>query len=1401
MLTSLSIRKPQIHRLPLLWVIWAIGTFSAGPAYGQQDKFSFRHFSISDGLSQSSVISVAQDQNGLMWFGTRDGLNKYDGHTFTQYKHNKQNTTTISNNDITKVVADSKGDLWIGTFHGLNRYDYRQDKFIRFYHRKGAAAGLSDNHVWAICEARNGDLWIGTSKGLNRYNRQKNTFETFYADPTAANGLSSDFILDILQDRDGSFWLATNMGLNRMTLGKNGKPSFTRFVHQPGRANSLSNNLTQKLAQDAQGNLWVGTKSGGLNKLDKKTGLWQIFKNEPLNPNSLSHDDVRTLQFTPEGKLWVGTYMGLNLFDPITGQAQRLVSEKENPQSLSRNSVKSVFLDKKGSLWVGTYYGGLNLLDSQNSNFKNYKNKTTQGGLNFDVISAIKEDAQGNLYIGTEGGGVNVLNPRTHQFSYLRRNDSPQSLSNNNVKSLLLDNQQHLWVGTFNAGLNIVNLKTGHIKKYRREAGDPLSISNDNIYSIVQQNDSLFWLGTHGGGLNLFNRQTGKAIALFEGTTNNLSSNLVRTLLKDARGNLWVGTQYGLNLLPAQELSADTPQFKRFFYDEELLTGEDVLTIFEDSQKRIWVGTSASGLSLYDPAAGTFKTHHLARMTGSASNLVHGILEDQAQNLWISTNQGLLKYHPGKKTFKVYNEIDGVVSNEFNNNSRLKARNGYMYFGSLAGLTSFHPDSISRNRYAPPVVLTDFKLFGKSVKAGEKESVLDRIISATRDVVLDYDQAIFSIDFALPSFVNSKKNQYAYRLKGLEEEWNYTTSNSATYTIQAAGDYVFEVKGANNDGLWTAAPTTLMVRVNPAPWFSWWAFLVYALLVVAAIYQWMKVLLSRSKLQHALELEHLDKQRQEELNQMKIQFFTNVSHEFRTPLTLILAPLEQLVAKFRDEKDTFKQLVTMENNANRLRRLIDELMDFRKYENNGLRLKASEGNIVKFVEDVYASFQQFAEIQKYQYSFSSDADSILAWYDREKLERVVLNLISNAFKYTPRGGTIVVRVQQLPTSVEIRITDNGVGIEEEHLEKIFDRFYEVDQSQNLLITKYNKGTGIGLALAKGIVNLHSGKIEVKSKKKEGSTFAVELPLGNAHLQPEQMVNSLRSSEEMEHYEIETVVPAEVEELDLVTAVPRRFERSVLVVEDNDNLRKFISQMFQDEYHVLEAAHGQEGLELAQRHVPDIIISDVMMPEMDGIEFCALVKSNLETSHIPFILLTARTSQQYKYEGLETGADDYLNKPFNVQELTFKVRNLVTTQQKLKDRFASQTVVKPKEITVSSLDEKLLEKALVIVEENISNETFDIATFCEELGVSRTMLFTKVKAWTNLTPNEFIHTMRMKRAAQLLEQHKLNISEVGYEVGFRNPKYFSKCFHKHYSETPTAYAKRFAAQKVEKSPEF
>jgi ligand-binding sensor domain-containing protein/signal transduction histidine kinase/DNA-binding response OmpR family regulator len=1383
----------EIAKVILLSFIYFFTFFSTG--FCQQSKFAFRHLTVSDGLSKSSVISITQDQQGFMWFGTRDGLNRYDGHKIKVYRHDNTIPNSISNNDITKVMVDSRGDLWVGTFNGLNKYDYSQDKFITFHKESGDSTSLFDNVVRALFESGNGDLWIGTSKGLNRFNRNTGTFEAFFHDDQDSFSISSNHVQDIFEDKEGFLWIATTEGLNKVDISSKGNIRFTRFLHEPGNSNSLSDNNIQSIGEDKEGNLWIGTSLGGLNKYNKSTGKFEFFLLDSLPNDSFRNNDIRSLTVDEQGRLWIGAYNGLYLLDIRNNRLHRMFHDKDNSTSLSNNSVKSVFVDRAGIVWVGTYYGGVNMLDEHNHNFQNYIYQSGLSGLKYEVVSAIVEDAEGMIYVSTEGGGINVLDPRSGVYKTMIKQETGNSLSSNNIKSLYLDDENNLLIGTYRGGLNILDLRSGKVKNYRNEKKNESSLANNSVYSILQENDSLFWLGLFGGGLSLFNKNNEKFFHISAGSDKGLTSGQVRVLFKDSKGNLWVGAHSGLNFLSVENLASSNFQFKTYFYDSKKGSGEAIYTIYEDSMSNIWVGTKESGLNKFDPASDKFVNYKINNNTGIGNEVVNGILEDEKGWLWISTNQGIVKYKPGGSFIKHFGESDGLLSNEFNIHSCHKGRDGFMYFGSLKGLTTFHPDSISTNRSAPSVVLTDFKLFGQSLKPQEEGGILEKTISYTREITLDYDQANFSIEFSIPNFINPQKNHYAYRLKGLEEKWNYTSNYFASYILQNPGTYLFEVKGANNDGIWNSEPTTLKIKVNPAPWRTWWAFLFYAIAVCIALYLLVNIIIYSSRLKHELEIEQLNKQKQESLNQSKLQFFTNVSHEFRTPLTLILGPLEEIIRNYKGNHALYMDLQAIEKNASRLLSLVDQLMDLRKFENKHLQLKVSEGNIVRFVKEIYLSFKQYAKMHNFSYEFVSEEEELLVWYDRDKMERVVFNLISNAFKYTSGGGRIKVLVRQVTGGVEIKVVDSGVGIAPEHLEKIFERFYEVSNCESLLSTKFNKGTGIGLALAKGIIDMHSGEIKVESTENEGSTFTIQLPLGTEHLGENHIIKNFKKNDELTSVEVKNYLPDTHSDLDVPVESSKNAPK-ILVVEDNDEVRKYIVQIFRGEYNILEAANGKEGLKEALRHVPDMIISDVMMPQTDGIEFCSQIKSDIRTSHIPFVMLTARTSLIFKYEGLEMGADDYIQKPFKVKELKIKVKNLIQSRKKLKEKFSSESLLNPAEVTVSSLDEKLLEKALQIVEENISNELFDISTFSEELGISRTMLFAKTKAWANLTPNDFITVMRMKRAAQLLEQRKLTVSQVAFQVGYKNPKYFSKCFQRHFSENPTSYTKKFSSSAEE-----
>lgn len=1352
-----------------------------------QENYRFRHLSTADGLSQSSVIAIAQDKNGLLWFGTRDGLNNYDGNQFTVYRNDPSDSTSISNNDILEILVDTKGDLWVGTYNGLNKYSYSEERFYRYFNEKGNPRSLSNNSVWAITQMNNGEIWIGTGGGLTIF--KDGAIRQISHDPSDPASLSGNLVLEIFQDNAGDIWVGTSKGLNKAQLESDGQIAFERFQNNPADPNSINDNFVQSIVQGPTGNLWIGTR-GGLHKLDPKTNRFVKFQYEDQNPASLSHNDIRSLSFDDKGQLWIGTYNGLNKM-AREGTFTRILNNLNNDQSLSKNTIKSTFIDRKGSLWVGVYYGGINMLDETNTNFRNYKQFLAGNGLSYNVVSSIVEDEKGIIYIGTEGGGVDLLNPATSEIINIGSESERGKITSSNIKSLFLESGKKLWIGMLSTGIDVYDTEVG---RFTDHFDKRTSLSHNSVYAILKENDSLFWVGTFGGGLNLLNIKDKSSRVLINdpASSESISDNQVRLLTKDKSGDLWVGTQYGLNLLKKENIEKGDFRFDRFFYNEQKKSGEDILVIFEDSQNRIWVGTYESGLSLYDRKAKRFVSYRLYNPSEGNSNVVHGILEDKEGNLWISSNQGITRFDPEQGTMLTFDESDGLVSNEFNNSACLKSSSGMMYFGGPDGLSAFIPDEIKMNNYAPKTVISELKIFNEPVRP-VPGGILEKSITETEELTLDHDQAIFSLEFAIPNFINPDKNLYRYRLTGLEENWNITHKNTATYTIQKPGTYTFEVKGANNDEVWSDKTTKLKIKVLPAPWRTWWAFLIYFVLVSIALYVLTNIMLSRSKLRHELELEHLEHERQQSVNKMKLQFFTNISHEFRTPLTLILGPLEQIIQDYKGSNKMYKQLLVVEKNAIRLLKLINQLMDFRKFENKHEKLEAAEGNIVKFVEEIVLSFKHYAKIHHINYEFDNELENIIAWYDRDKMERVFYNLISNAFKYTEEHGTIRISVRKLADQVEFKVSDTGIGMDEVHLDKIFDRFYEIEDASVNQKHKHQKGTGIGLAITKGVMEMHSGKISAESEKGKGTTITVLLPLGHEHLREDQIIRDFKDSEDLSTYMKYNQQEIELEEIEQEMPLDAQENENaplILVVEDNQQVRKFIVDIFKNDYRIEEAEDGKVGFKKAIQLVPDLIISDVMMPKMDGIELCIHTKSNLKTSHIPFILLTARTSLIFKFEGLESGADEYINKPFNIRELKLKAKNLLNIYTRLREKFTNESVVKPSEITVSSLDEKLLKKALEIVDENISNEFFNIQVFCSELGVSRTMLFTKIKAWTNLTPNEFIHSMRMKRAAQLLEQNKITVSQVSYKVGFQNPKYFSRCFHKYHSVTPSEYAEKF-----------
>jgi len=1354
------------YKITLLVLLFIFGNVFS------QNKYRLKNISTTDGLSQSSVIAIHQDKFGQMWFGTRDGLNKYDGSKFTIFRNDVTNKHSISNNDILSIEEDNTGKIWVGTYNGLNCYDPVSNAFTRYLHTKTNHT-ISSNAIWSIKEIGN-EMWFGTSKGLSIYNKKTNTFISVFHSDTDKTTLPSNNIITILKSKRGEIWIGTTKGLCKLINRKNGNFEFKNYP-----LNAIDQLNVQAITEDASGNLWVGTKNKGLLKFDNTSNAFVSF----LSPEKYSeiNTDIRSLVIDNHGSLWIGAYDGIY----ILGKDNDLQKINNSNNSSGIDKVKSVFIDKKGSVWIGCYYKGVNIWDISNVNFSNYNQNSKKIPMSFDVVSSIIADKNNNIYFGTEGGGITIYNKNTEAISYIN-SKSGQTIKND-IKSMSLAGDI-LWIGTFSKGLSAYNTVSKRIEDNRIASDLNALLKESGVYSIKPEGNDIIWIGTFGKGLIRYNTVS-KTFLILENDNNKpnyLTNNIVRTILVDQKKGVWVGTQNGLNYIPTNNFNSNKYTIKHYFFDSSSLSGDDILTLFQDSEKKIWVGTKAKGLHYFD---GKKFNKIKLKVANTAITAIHSILEDDDKNLWISTNQGIIKYNTTKKNVVIYDQKDGLASNEFNDNSALKLDSNTFYFGSPSGATYFDAKKISLNRYAPQVLITNLKIKNETIHPNDSTRILEKSIGYTKTITLDYDKANFSIDFAIPNYLRSKNNQYSYRLVGLENNWTTTKSTEAIFAIQNPGTYIFEVRGANNDGVWNKVPTTLTVIVKPAPWRSIWAFLLYGIIIGLGLYGLIWIMKSKARLKQKLELEYLETKRIEENNLAKLDFFTNISHEFRTPLTLILGPLQQILANYNGTNEMYKKLLVIEGSANHLLNLINRLMDFRKLENHQVTLESAEGNIVKFTREIFLSFIEYAKDGGYDYTFESSEEEILVYFDRYKLERVFYNLISNAFRYTPKGGNIHLKMTHDNENLFIAVEDSGVGIAAEHIDKIFDLFFEVPTHNNVQ-KNYNKGTGIGLSIVKNIVKLHKGNIEVTNKKTEGVVFKVTLPLGKEHLLESEIISDFKISDDIEQYHAQLETSEIIEHEDIDDFVVSDTKQTILIVEDHKILRSFMKNLLKKEYNIIEAENGKIAFEKALQHLPNLIISDVIMPEIVGTELCSKIKENLKTSHIPVILLTSRTSLVYKFEGLESGADDYISKPFNLTEFKLRVKNLLNSTERLRNKFSSDDNFIPSEITVSSLDEELLKKAFKIVEENISNEQFDIPFFCSELGVSRTMLFLKIKAWTNYTPNEFIHEIRLKRAAQLLEQNKLTVSEISYKVGFNNPKYFSKCFQKKYGETPTQFADKF-----------
>lgn len=1345
-------------------------------------QLSFDHLSVTNGLSQSTVLSICKDSRGYMWFGTRDCLNRYDGRSFKIYHSNPDDPATISSEDyIYALLEDKKQNLWIGTQNGLNRYIPEKDAFERIPYRQDDPNSISDKIVLSILADTKGQVWFGTNLGLSMLeNPSSRKFKRFFQ----KDGLAGNSVYAVAEDRNGNIWVGTTEGLTLMSP-RNGKYTFTTFRNHPGDPKSISGNFIRTIAEDQQGRIWIGTDADGLCLFVPGSQSFIRFKSGPSDGSTISNNIVRKITVGKKGELWLATMNGLNILDPHTLRFSSFKHDSDNRKSLSDNSIKDVYEDNQGSVWLGTMFGGVNVAHSNTIPFTVYKYSKYRNSISSDIISVIEGDEKENLWIGTEGQGLNYFNTRTNEFKkYVNDLRDPGSLSNNTIKAIFKDSRNRIWIGLFQGGLELFNPATGKFKHYRPDPGNPKALSYGYVSSITEDNQGRLWIGTSSKGLNLFDpeKESFTVITDQPGTGGlRLSSNYIRFAYTDSKKNLWVGTPRGLNLL-----KYGSGVFKGFFKGngKDSLKSSQINCVKEDQQGNVWVGSLRGGLSLYQPKTSSFTTYTTAN--GLASDNIIDILADNEGMLWLSTDRGITRFDLKKKTFKNYNIADGLPANEFNLNSAYKDKNGKLYFGSYNGLVSFTPRDIKENIDVPKIAFSGLKLFNKPIAIGGPDKLLTADISFTKSITFSAGQNIFTIDFLALNYIQPQRNKYAYKLDGFEKDWNYVGIPSATYTNLPSGKYTFLVRGSNNDGLWNDVPAKLEIRILPPVWRTWWAYLLYFIAGATLFYFILRFTRRQQRLESELYYEHLNSERQQELYQMKLDFFTRISHEIRTPLTLIFAPLEKLMKLTRDHNMVNQQLHGIKRNSDRLLRLISELLDFRKIETGNTKLQVAAYDMVAFCQTIYEAYEGLAEIKNIDYTFSSNEPHVLVYFDLSQMEKVCYNILSNAFKYTPDGGKINFSIYADQKHAKVAIADTGIGISKDVQDKIFTNFYQVKSSAIAA-----EGWGIGLALVKHIVDLHKGKIAVSDTrssesglvgKEGGTTLSVTLLKGSDHFSAEELADP----EMIPIATTEVQVPGPELEIGLLTDIPVEKKYTALVVEDNDELRGFIVQSLQDIYHVVQSVNGLEGWEMAIAHVPDIIISDVTMPELDGLALCARLKTEERTNHIPVIMLTAMASQAQQLDGLEAGADVYLTKPFSIQVLELSIRNLLQGREGLKQKYIRQIMLTPRKVEVVSPDENFLNKLMLLVEEKMEDPDFNVSSLVEDIGMSQTVLYKKIKALTGLSITDFIKSQRLKRAAQLLSENKLNIADVAYSVGFNDRKYFSKEFRKQFGVAPSDY---------------
>lgn len=1416
-------------------------------AKGQvQENLRFVHFDTKEGLSNSMVKCMAQDKEGFIWVGTADGLNRYDGKHFKVYRKKTNDSLALQDNNINDLLVDSYGDLWIATDRGgLSRYDKSHDRFDNYFISENSVPVLMNQQVVSIAEDKYHQVWVAAYGGLYLYNRASKRFRCFFNSGTLE--ITDHAIEEIKKDiksRSVIYFLETfkNQKIPSYQLAdwltKQGNDSVDHYF---GRLmvglthDCLPTSGIKEIKADTKGNLWVSYTTPFISVVDVKTHSFKhiscrTIKGEQISPTSFFIDDkriwvgctsrgvwelnVKDNKFYPieklssslayvmakdrTGNIWVGgTTDVLTKYVPSTGTRFDYSYDSKDILSLPSGGVFDILEDKQGNIWVGGGNMGLNFSCRKNP-FMSEKNILGSTASHQRITSIYKIDDE--LYLGYFSKGLDLINTKTFQKKHFETNVSSYKFSTGQVNCFFKDSKSNFWIGTVDGGLQFYDRKKGVLKPYKNDPIQANSIAGDDIRMITEDHEGNLWIAVHGKGVDKFDVQKQKFTHFrvnYNDLKHSISSDWVFSVCCDNKDRIWVGSVDGISVIDKK--NSFITSYKANNGKPLSLSNNIVLSILQDSKGKIWCATNY-GLNLYLPEKDGFKVY--TSKNGLPNDNVTGIIEDKRSDLWITTYKGLSRYNPKTNVFTNFDVNDGLSTDEFMNPSCFMDKTGNLYFGGRNGLVYFNPDNILKNKTETPVYFTDFKLFYKSIQISGAVKTdtfeLQKSITFTKELVLEHDKNVFSFEFAGLNYTRPEKNEYAYKMEGFDKDWTMIgNKNEITYTNLHAGTYILKVKAANNDGVWTEKYAEIKLIIKPPWWKTIWAYLLYSATITILAYYFTQMWASKMKLRQDLYYEKLLHEKEADLQQRKLAFFTNITHELRTPLTLIIGPTLRLIEKFKKDEEVSRQLSLIRKNAEKQLKLINELLDLRKFEAGKMDLKIKEENLADLVHQVSSYFSDHALIHNIDLKTICPNKQLSVWIDKDKMEKVLVNLLSNAFKFTPDGGLVRVDVEDLTNEgkpyVRILVADSGIGITKDALAHVFDPYYSSSRS-NL-----QNSTGIGLSLSKEIVELHHGRLTVASVEGEGAEFVLEIPLGNQHFSADQL-DERQESEEVQNTDARLFTNNASKRKKQAPKRKTDDAPIILIVEDNDELRQFLKQDLEERYQVFDANNGSVALALALEKQPDLIISDVMMPVMDGIELCKQLKDNEKTSHIPIILLTAKSTIENRIEGLESGADSYIPKPFHPDHLDVRIRKLIEQRSKMQVKntndfvkythtTAPQFKIEVKEKELVSSNELFLKKAVSIVERNLANSEFNVDRFSELIGMNYFQLHRKLKALTNMTTNDFIQHVRLKVAANLLLKNKYTITEICYEVGFSSPSYFTKCFREVYGLTPSQYIEK------------